>query len=178
MRKPSKNYTTLQKKRIETAIAQKLSAFPWHTSVPRKYTGQQKKHNVMKNMQTNWLSNDNIGHWPLSLDNLQTHSGTGPLSKNVFSIFKIFDCMDHILCEPDPVCVYTDHRNLLRVLPPLVLTPSSPRCVLAKLHRRMTHFRLVPSLQNTSMGPALSSRIFSSTSSRCTDPRYQTVKFL
>lgn len=52
-----------------------------------------------------------------------------------FAIVKEFERMDYILWGPNPVRIFTDHKNLLYVFAPLALRPNPPRYVLGKVHR-------------------------------------------
>lgn len=42
--------------------------------------------------------------------------------------------MDHVLCGPNSVKIFTEHRNLLHVFAQLALFPNSPRYVLSKVY--------------------------------------------
>lgn len=50
-------------------------------------------------------------------------------------LFEPFARMDYLLCEAQPVHIFTDHQNLLFVFDPSTLRPDSPRHVLSKGHR-------------------------------------------
>lgn len=55
--------------------------------------------------------------------------------KEAYAFDQTFDRMDFLSWEPQPVHIFTDHRNLLYVFRLLVLPHSSPRHVLSKVQR-------------------------------------------
>lgn len=59
--------------------------------------------------------------------------------KEAYAIVQTFDRMDYLFWGPQPVHVFTDHRNLLYVFAPFALRPNSPRRVLSKVHRWAIH---------------------------------------